>query len=702
MNIDSAVRQNKLLGASGYFSITLVGLALALGIRVAHADTRHAPANDWPTVGGDLNNSRYSALAKIKTSNVKELGGAWFKEFDAPTRTPPVIEGGMLFSNDAATIYALNPKSGETIWTYKPAGTAPARGGMAVGEGLVFCGLMDGNMIALNAKSGELVWTGYTGNYPSVASPTGRIAGPDPQSLSRSKAEFITAAPTYVDGVVISGLSGGDWGARGKISAQDAKTGAARWSFFVIPAAGERGSESWPAQGDALKLGGGAVWTQGAADRQLGLVYYGTGNAVPQESGETRPGDNLYTSSIVALDIKTGELRWHYQLTHHDIWEMDVSTPVLLYEAVINGKRRPALAAMRTDGYLFVLDRATGAPLFPVEERAVKQDIRQRTAATQPFPVDGDKLGPVCADPAVMAEGFKAGCDFDPIYFDHQDVMSPILIARQAPMSFDPQTGYFYVMGGVTAVWYRRVENPKVLSMTRPPGSKEYGLYAAIDGRTRKIVWQKRSPWALFAGSGALTTAGGLLFYMQGDGTLEASDAKSGETLWAFQTGELGSSPLGNAGGVPISTYEVEGEQYVAVPMGKGLWALKLHGALKPRPALPSPPTDYGFVGLIKQIPADGSGEIAVAGLSSSFVDEQERFVDEFTFEPLRARIKSGASFRWTNYGISPHTIVSSDGAWTTGEIAPGKSVTLSISKPGIYVYYAKEFPWAKGQLKVQ
>src|SRR5262249_53896748 len=151
-------------------------------------------------------------------------------------------------------------------------------------------------------------------------------------------------------------------------------------------ASGQPGSETWPADGMALQRGGGGVWTHGAADADLGLVYYGTGNPVPAAGGGVRAGDNLSTASIVALDIKTGRLKWSYQLTHHDVWEMDVSTPLVLYTARVQGRLRKGLAAMRPDGYLFLLDRETGKPLDRIEERPVRQDIRLRTAPTQPFP----------------------------------------------------------------------------------------------------------------------------------------------------------------------------------------------------------------------------------------------------------------------------------------------------------------------------
>ena len=669
--------------------------ALVLALTLPGAASASPPADssvgrDWPTVGGDSFNSRYSPLKTINTANVKRLGGAWFKELDSPTRTPAVVVGNTLLINNASGILALRADTGESLWEYKTSNTAPSRGGVAVGAGMVFCGTMNSRVIALDIKTGALIWDTYVGSSHSDD-------GGDPVPLHN---EFIVSAPTLVNGVVTIGVSGGDIGGRGKIVGVDAATGHLLWTFYVIPTPGGPGSETWPQGTDALERGGGAVWTQGAADPELDMVYYGTGNPVPQQAGEGRSGDNLFANSVVALGARDGALKWHFQMTHHDLWEMDVSTPMVLYDANMRGSSVKGLAAMRTDGYLFLLDRRTGKPLSKVEERQVPQDIRLRTSATQPFPADVEKFGPKCADPATLAPGFVASCDFDPLYFDRPNVMSALTLMRQAPMSFDPDHRYFYVFGGVVSIWYRRVADPNVLWISHPPGSGEYGIYAAISQKTGKMVWQKRSPWGLFTGSGALSTAGGLVFFMEGDGNAHAIDATNGNTLWEFQTGFLGSGALANAGGVPLSTYQVGREQYVVAPMGRGLWAFRLGGQLPPRSAPPPPPNKYGFSGPLKSLP-DG-GDIAVGALQSSFVDEHVQFMDEYAFSPTRLRIKAGNSAKWTNFGVLTHTIVTEDGSWTTGPIQPGQSVVVSSPKPGNHVFFSAEFPWARGEMRVE
>lgn len=659
--------------------------------------------NDWVAVGGDLSNSRNSPLSRINVANVARLGGAWLTELDAPTRTPPVVSNGTLYISDATSIYALDLANGSIKWRYVPKSSTPARGGVAIGQGMVFSGLSDSHIIAIDQNSGALKWTGYIGNAPPAianAGPRINFSGGLPDFSPQIG--FIANAPTYVNGTVMSGLTGGDGGVRGKISGLDATTGRLLWDFYVIPSAGAAGSETWPKDGAALQRGGGAVWTVGAADPDLGLVYYGTGNAVPQAGGEVRSGDNLYTASVVALDIKTGQLRWHYQLAHHDIWEMDAATPIVLFSDRMHGRERKALAAMRTDGYLFILDRESGKPLFPVEERPVKQDIRLRTAPTQPFPVAADKLGPACTDPETIPPGYRPACFFDPIYYDQPDIAPPLIITRQAPMSYDPATGFIYVTGMVASYGFRRFENPYVFEATHPEGAREYGIYAAINSKTNRIVWQNRSTWGLATGSGALSTAGGLLFHMEGDGTFQANDARTGKLLWQFQTGFLGPpGPNNSASSVPAASYEFRGEQYVAVPMGKAVWAFKLGGQLPPRKPLPPPSPVFTFAGAMLPL-SDNAGQITIAGTQSGPGYGQEQYADEYAVTPQRARIKAGGQIHWTNFGVQSHNMIATDGTWTTGAIQPAQSVTMAISVPGTYEYYCKEHPWTRGQLRVE
>ena len=365
------------------------GLAIGAPVALRSEDGRQPAAKEWATVNGDLGNTRYSTLTQINPQTVGKLAGAWTSApFDAmgAGRAMPVVRDGLLFITAGARVNAYNAKTGATVWSHAtdmPPATAslneynrsvrgvPNREGVAVGEGLVFAGLTNSRVIALREKTGEVAWDVFVGIEPARAG------------------QGVSGAPVYANGMVIVGTAG-DTGFRGKVVALEAQSGRKAWEWFAVAGPGDPGFKTWPKDTDAWKTGGGAVWLVGAADLDLGLVYFGTGNGVPQYAGDTRAGDNLYLCSVVALEIKTGKLRWHYQTIRHDIWEADIAESPVLFETQIGGRARKGIAAMRTDGYLFMLDRETGKPLMAMEERKVRQDARSHTVATQPYPVGAD------------------------------------------------------------------------------------------------------------------------------------------------------------------------------------------------------------------------------------------------------------------------------------------------------------------------
>ena len=329
-------------------------------------------------------------------------------------------------------------------------------------------------------------------------------------------------------------------------------------------------------------------------DADLGLVYIGTGNAVPMWGGELRPGDNLFSVSVVALDLYTGEYKWHQQLVHHDLWEHDLGTPLILYDATVDGETRKAVAAMRTDGYLFLLDAETGEAIFPIEERAVKQDAFLKTSPTQPFPVGADRIGPDCTPTNLIPPGFEADCYFDPVGPERPNALQ-FTSMRFAPMAYSPLTGYFYGTSCVYPKWRQRPASPWFWTKTsrQLAGVKHYGFHVALDSRTNRIVWQHRVPYSDCMGSGAMTTAGGLMFHAEPDGSLGAYDQTTGDRLWHFQTGVIGVPNPRGFGGGPVVTYELDGEQYVALTMNRLVWAFKLGGTVRAsRPAPDPPPTE--------------------------------------------------------------------------------------------------------------
>ena len=234
--------------------------------------------------------------------------------------------------------------------------------------------------------------------------------------------------------------------------AVDAATGEVAWTFFVIPRPGEFGHDTWPQDSDIWEVGGGGVWLVGTVDPGLGLVYFATGNPVPMFGGEIREGDNLFSAAVLALDMETGERRWHFQVVRHDIWDADIATPMLLYDVEMDGRMRKGVAAIRADGYLFLFDRETGEPLIPIEQRPVPQDPGQRTADTQPFPVGAERIIPDCSFwRDRVPPPFELSCSFfTPPTVDQQHVValgSPIPMVRVTPMSFSPQTGLIYAQG---------------------------------------------------------------------------------------------------------------------------------------------------------------------------------------------------------------------------------------------------------------
>lgn len=644
-------------------------------------DLRKHASKEWPLTGGDWNNTRYSTLKKIDVSNVKQLGGAWMTKLDAAPRGTPVVTGGRMFITTGQNAYALNPKTGEIIWTQKlPAPTYGLFKGVATGEGMIYVGLGNSHIVALKQDTGEQVWEGTVG---------------DPGA---TRGQFIAGGPTYVDGLVIGGLANGDYGIRGRVTALDAKTGKEVWVFYSVPGPGEPGHETWAQDNDEWKQGGGGVWAMPSVDPDLGLVYVGIGNPVPQYGGELRPGDNLYTDSAVALDIKTGKVKWHYQVVHHDIWEADLGSPFILYDHERDGKNHKAIAITSTNGFIYMLDRETGKPIQPIEEMPVPQNEFQKTAPTQPFPVGADQFGNRCVDKDTIPAGFKALCMYEPINYDLPNAMYPILSTRAAPLAYSPKTKRFYATAANWPSWIKRQVDPKFFAAGPTiAGMKYSGILGAMDANTNKLAWKKTVPYRVQQnGSGMMATAGGLLFHAESDGVLQAIDENTGDIIWTFQTGAANNSGTSYA----TATYEVDGEQYVAVgTSGGGVWALKLGGTV---PEAPAPTqlvaTETSWAGRLTE-----TEEIimspTVKDTGLEFVREA---VDEYAFQPLRTKVKVGAKVTWTNKGKEAHTATATDGSWTTGEVAPGKSVTLTFDKAGTYTYQCAGHQWSYAQLIVE
>ena len=676
------------LAAVGLFALT----ATLRGQEGPEAGSGY-PSGEWPLVGGNWSSSRYTVLDDIAVDTVDRLGGAWVTPLPggAASRATPVMRDGVLYLTAGANVFAIDARRGETVWRWQPPTDqplmVPSWQGVGLGEGLVFVGLRSAQVIALRQDSGEMAWATSVGSVP------------------RQEGEGVTTAPMYARGQVFVGLANGDSGGQGRVIALDAATGDTQWTFFVVPRPGEFGHETWPQDSETWRLGGGGVWLVGTVDPDLGLVYFSTGNPVPMFGGEIRAGDNLFTASVLALDMETGERRWHYQVVRHDVWDADIATPLLLYEAEVDGRPRKALAAMRADGYLFVFDRETGEPLVPIEEREVPQDAFLHTAPTQPFPVGAESILPECSFwRDRVPPPFELSCStYTPPSADRPLVVAPgapIPRVRVTPMSFSPATGYVYAQGHAHVGRARRFEDPW---LSRPSGGHislpdSVGIIAAVDPRPSRVVWKQEVPSPLLGTSGPLTTAGGLMFRGSPGGQVEAYDARTGERVWAFQTTPAGARVRPG----PAAAYELDGEQFIAIPMGRELWAFALDGAVAARGEAPSDP----WADLEPSGPAPRSTDaIETATLMENpswSVGGRRYAIDEHAFNPVRARVTAGARVRFVNNGELAHTVAARDGSWTTGALQPATWEVVTFDEPGTFQYHCTEHPWAVGEITVE
>ena len=553
-------------------------LVLAAGAAMLHPSLRaqsawNAPTGrDFPLAGGGLGNQRYSSLTQITPANLTRLGGAWMVHVGEGVRnlsvTPVVVGGVMYLGAGGGDVLALNAATGATLWRYRSTFGAQNNRGVAVAEGMVFTGQAGSRVVALDQKTGALVWETRVIDVP----PGGRGGG-------------TPGATLYSDGRVFAGVAGGEAGVRGQFAAFDAKTGKELWRFNLVPGPGELGHDTW--EGESWKTGGAPLWTHAAIDPDLGLVYIPAGNAWPDQDGSRRGGDNLFSASIVALDVKTGAYKWHFQEVHHDLWDYDNPLPPVLADIQTNGQLRKVLIHGGKTGLTYVLDRATGKPLVGIEERPVPYVPMNKTARTQPFPL-GDAPVPHCPEPGSVAANSISSCIFGAFRYDRAVVMTPGTQGgiNWAPVTFSPRTNLFYVPGSLINSQFDR-------GFGRPGGQPRAGTLTAMDPATNRVVWQVRTKYPLATGAGLLSTASGLLFSGQSDGNLVAYDIANGNELWRFQTGA--------GADAPIATYEVNGEQYLAIlaagnsfqlsATGDSLWALKIGGTLPQAPAPEPPPT---------------------------------------------------------------------------------------------------------------
>jgi quinohemoprotein ethanol dehydrogenase len=569
-----------------FFSVVAMGASAADAPAFKAAQLNIPPQSDWITNGGSVWNQRYSPLTEINSSNVSKLKAQWHIHLDGSGVGPPfsgeaqpIVYNGVIYvSTGADDVFAIDAQTGRQLWVYKAnldkKITTVCCGwvsrGVAIGEGKVFLGRLDGQLVALDQRTGKEVWSVQAEHW--------------------EEGFTITSAALYYEGMVITGFAGGERTARGRVRAFNAKTGKSLWTFYTVPGPAEFGHDTWPQDNESWKYGGAMVWQTPAVDSKLGLIYFSTGNAGPDFNGSLRKGDNLFTVSILAIEAKTGKYRWHFQQVHHDLWDYDSPSPVVLFDLSYQGQTRQALAEVGKTGWAYILDRVTGKPIVGIDEQPVLQEPRQNTAATQPFPV-GDPIVPHSID--IPPAGFRLineGKIFMP-YWEEFVVAkpSPWGGTNWPPSSYDPRAGVLFVCGNDQMGRFR------VGPSQEPKAGGGYtqgtfgfsdiplnGIFAAVDMHTNKIVWRQR--WKDSCYSGSTATAGDLVFTGRNDGRFVALDSRNGDVLWEFQTG---------AGvNATASVFEQQGEEKVVIvsagnmfagsPAGDGLWMFSLSGTLGP------------------------------------------------------------------------------------------------------------------------
>jgi alcohol dehydrogenase (cytochrome c) len=495
---------------------------------------------NWPSYNGDYTGRRYSSLQEINVANVSRLRAAWvFHPGNSQhLEATPVVVRGIMYVTSANDAFALDARTGRVVWHYKRAvssgllddAAAHKNRGVAVWKNSVFMETDDARLLCLDARSGGLRW--------------------EVTYADKAKHYGATSAPLVVKGLVIVGTSGGDSGVRGFVAAYDAETGNRKWRLWTIPAPGEFGSSSWP--GDSYLHGGATTWMPGTYDPELDTLYWTTSNAAPDFVGDLRPGDDLYTASVLAINPNTGKLNWYFQFTPHDLYDYDANeTPVLIDLEDQGGPRRLLVQANR-NGFLYVLDRTNGR--FLGATRFVEKLNWAQGIDASGRPILSGRIP--TAQGTYICPGINGATNW----------FSP---------SYNPDTRLFYVMALESCNIFFANPQPFTRGETYygtgtklPPDDEARKILLALSLPDGKVVWRypqvgKGNSWG-----GTLTTAGGLVFFGDDAGSFEAVDAGTGHALWHFVTNQtMRSSPM---------SYAVDGAQYVAVSVESDVFSFSL------------------------------------------------------------------------------------------------------------------------------
>ncbi len=569
------------LGAYGLLAWLL---ACPLLTQAANVEPSMTNPGDWAVFGGNSLHQRHSELTQITPANVDALQPAW--EFDTGVpgtfQATPIVQNGVMYvSLPFNHVVALNAATGQLLWRYqhvlnkqRTLCCGPANRGVAVANGRVYMGTVDARLIALDAATGKTLWdVDVVKNQFGIHEDVNSLGDPNLGKVSGTSGAGLNMAPMVYKGKVIIGITGvgyglhldspdpnaplgavvgiaGKYGERGFLAAFDEKTGQRVWNFETIASEGWEGAFSpntpdgeplprdiaaekaaAPQFKDAWTYGGGSAWSTPAIDTETGTLYFGTGNPSPQMEGSSRPGDNLYSVSLVALDANTGAYKWHYQQVPHDMWGYDVASPPVLFTVHREGKNIPAVGEAGKTGWFYVHNRATGQLLFK----------------SAPFVPQHNMFALASTEGTVIYPGVVGGSNWSPVSVDEQRRLV-FVAALHWPVKYTLHE--LPAKGDKPAVKYS--------SMAPMDSSERYGLLSAIHIDTGQLVWQVKTPNPLVGG--VLSTQTGLVFSGEGSGELFAVEAATGQRLWA------GKADAGvNA---PPVTYAIGGRQFIAVAAG--------------------------------------------------------------------------------------------------------------------------------------
>ena len=498
------------------------------------------PAVNWPSYNGDYSGRRFTSLAEITPQNVGNLRAQWV--FHSPNSSSlegtPIVANGLLFMTSANDAFALDARTGRQIWRYsRPVSeglvddaSSHHNRGVALWQSRVYMQTDNAHLLCLDARSGHLLW--------------------DVAYAGQNKNYGATSAPLVIKNKVLVGTSGGDDGVRGFVAAFDTETGKECWRFWTIPAPGEPGSESWP--GEMYLRGGATTWMPGTYDPELNAVYWGTSNAAPDFDGSVRPGDDLYTACVLALDADTGKLKWHFQFTPHDLFDYDATETAVLVDADYKGAKRKLLVEANRNGFLYVLDRTNGeflsaTPFVKKLNWAKRIDAKGRPIRTGVEPTADGAL--ICPDMNGATNWFSPS--YNPathlLYFM---VLENCQLFFVKPQQFS-EGREFYATG-----------------VKHASGQQGQKILMAYNPETGKLAWQYPQAGTGQSWGGTMTTAGGLVFFANDAEAFEAVDAQTGRSLWHFNTGQsMHASPM---------SYAVNGKQFVAIASGSDLFTFAL------------------------------------------------------------------------------------------------------------------------------